>query len=275
MEFHFPISPQYRKYFDTSSKGKCLNIRVDYPDGAAPIASKMYFFYSNRLHEEPSLPPLPPVSPSLTPSIPVYFETITVSLTGSIHWLARSANVSISLGDPIQRVLQLLGEPDASFPRQTITKIRRTSRKKEGYAFNYFERGLDVLVDGDLHEVDKIRLYCNFPGHPLFNVYQRAKWAIMTDKPEQSFNQSEVSFGSRSPTPPLDDDLTDQIHTFSTLDDVCRVLGTPPEPLVHNPASASNPFGPSHFYLYDSIVFEVIRNNHINSITLHRDGRTE
>ncbi|KAL0208518.1 hypothetical protein P9112_011105 [Eukaryota sp. TZLM1-RC] len=268
MEFHFPIANQYQKYFEKSN----LNIRVDYPDGAAPVASKMKFFYSYKLEDEPKLPPLPPVSPSISPSNAVYFEQIGIDFKGTVTLMDRYPTVSLSLGEPLQRVLSIFGDPEATFPRQSGTGVRRSMKKKDGYVLNYFSRGIDILMDGVLHEVDMIRLFTNFPGHPLFNVYQRANFAIadtaVANREEETFTTEEKL--SNTPTPPLPKTEPSSSLLFSsTLDDLKVALGEPSEPLVHNPASSANPYGPSHFYVYDKSIFEVIRNGHLASLTLY------
>ncbi|KAL0221403.1 hypothetical protein RCL1_001257 [Eukaryota sp. TZLM3-RCL] len=245
-EFHFHIASQYTKFFTNTSKQKCMNLRVDYPDGAAPLAMRMLFFYSVKVNEEPLFPPLPAPSPSLVNTSFLYFQEVSINVDEHvIYWGSETCPTRISIGDPLHQITSILGEPEATYPRQAVGGIRRKAKKKEGYALNYFSLGLDLLIDGDTHEVEKVRVYSNVPGHPMFNVYQRVNFKVYKDTSTKS-----------------------AISVNSTFDDVVSVFGSSSEPLVHNPASASNPLGPCHFYSYPGVVFEVIRNGLVASVTL-------
>jgi len=46
------------------------------------------------------------------------------------------------------------------------------------YYWNYFDLGLDVLFDGENHDVQAIVLHTNCPGHAYFGLYRRANFFI-------------------------------------------------------------------------------------------------
>jgi len=73
----------------------------------------------------------------------------------------------------------------------------------EGYFYNYFQFGIDFLIDGVSHTVRKVVLHSNVPGSHLFQRYKRCPWEI------------EVPRG--------DAQASDLAHTVSTLD-----LSAPP-----------------------------------------------
>jgi len=45
-------------------------------------------------------------------------------------------------------------------------------------------------------------------------------------------------------------------------------LGPAGKPVVHNGGSNTNPFGPTLFYGYKDVIFEVMKNTHIASVCL-------
>lgn len=49
------------------------------------------------------------------------------------------------------------------------------------------------------------------------------------------------------------------------------IMGHPKgRPVIHNKEVTLNPFDPVHFYGYDGVIFEVMSNNHISSITIYQ-----
>ncbi|KZO94372.1 UPF0183-domain-containing protein [Calocera viscosa TUFC12733] len=63
------------------------------------------------------------------------------------------------------------------------------------YFYNYFQHGLDFLLDGETHRVIKIVIHSNVVGSALFQVYKRCPWQLIPV-------QRPSSPSSSSPPPP-------------------------------------------------------------------------
>jgi len=51
------------------------------------------------------------------------------------------------------------------------------------------------------------------------------------------------------------------------------VIGVQVEkPVIYNRSSNTNPFGSTYFYGFKGIIFEVMKNEHISSVTLYLDS---
>ncbi|TDL29548.1 hypothetical protein BD410DRAFT_758470 [Rickenella mellea] len=48
----------------------------------------------------------------------------------------------------------------------------------DAYFYNYFQHGIDFMLSGTSHLVQKIILHSNVPGSPMFQRYQRCPWEI-------------------------------------------------------------------------------------------------
>ncbi|KAF9515226.1 hypothetical protein BS47DRAFT_1342130 [Hydnum rufescens UP504] len=62
--------------------------------------------------------------------------------------------------------------------RMTIHAARGPQEPDEGYFYNYFQHGIDVLLSGTTHKVRKIILHSNVPGSYQFQRYKRCPWEI-------------------------------------------------------------------------------------------------
>ncbi|XP_057692348.1 UPF0183 protein C16orf70 homolog isoform X2 [Corythoichthys intestinalis] len=181
----------------------------------------------------------------------------------------RSLEKSIYFGDSCQKVLGALGSPHKVFYKsEDKMKIHSPSPHKQvpskcnDYFFNYFTLGVDILFDSTTHLVKKFVLHTNYPGHYNFNIYHRCyfKISIATKKG-----------GADSQT----DDCI--LTTYSKWDQIQELLGHPMEkPVVlHRSSSANNtnPFGSTFCFGLQRMIFEVMQNNHIASVTLYGPPR--
>uniref|UniRef100_A0A8P4K133 Phagosome assembly factor 1 n=1 Tax=Dicentrarchus labrax TaxID=13489 RepID=A0A8P4K133_DICLA len=168
----------------------------------------------------------------------------------------RSLERNIYFGDSCQDVLGALGSPHKVFYKsEDKMKIHSPSPHKQvpskcnDYFFNYFTLGVDILFDSTSHLVKKFVLHTNFPGHYNFNIYHRCDFKI-----------------------PL------VIKKGETWDQIQELLGHPMEkPVVlHRSSSANNtnPFGSTFCFGLQRMIFEVMQNNHIASVTLYGAPRT-
>ncbi|KAJ8941737.1 hypothetical protein NQ318_023333 [Aromia moschata] len=127
---------------------------------------------------------------------------------------------------------------------------RKITATKSDYFFNYFTLGLDILFDARSHYAKKIVLHTNYPGHYNFNMYMRCEFELSLE------------------------DIN--VTAYSHWNDICKKLTPSERPVVLNRASSTNttnPFGSTLCYGYQDIVFEVMPNHYIASLTMYGDGR--
>uniref|UniRef100_A0A665V4Z6 Chromosome 16 open reading frame 70 n=1 Tax=Echeneis naucrates TaxID=173247 RepID=A0A665V4Z6_ECHNA len=181
----------------------------------------------------------------------------------------RSLERSIYFGDSCQDVLGALGSPHKVFYKsEDKMKIHSPSPHKQvpskcnDYFFNYFTLGVDILFDSTTHLVKKFVLHTNYPGHYNFNIYHRCDFKIPLVIKKGTDSQTE--------------DCT--LTTYSKWDQIQELLGHPMEkPVVlHRSSSANNtnPFGSTFCFGLQRMIFEVMQNNHIASVTLYGAPRT-
>jgi len=76
-----------------------------------------------------------------------------------------------------------LGSPLRTFykedDRMTIHSVQGSQEKDDGYFYNYFQYGIDILLSGTTHTVKKIILHSNIPGSFMFQRYKRCPWEIV------------------------------------------------------------------------------------------------
>lgn len=106
----------------------------------------------------------------------------------------------------------------------------------------------------------KFVLHTNYPGHYNFNIYHRCEFKIpLAIKKENA------------------DDQTETCTTYSKWDNIQELLGHPVEkPVVLHRSSSpnnTNPFGSTFCFGLQRMIFEVMQNNHIASVTLYGPPR--
>ncbi|XP_028307244.1 phagosome assembly factor 1 isoform X1 [Gouania willdenowi] len=176
---------------------------------------------------------------------------------------------NIYFGNSCQDVLAALGSPHKVFYKsEDKMKIHSPSPHKQipskcnDYFFNYFTLGVDILFDSTSHLVKKFVLHTNFPGHYNFNIYYRCDFRIPI-----VIKKDGTSDGVDSQTEEC------ILTTYSKWDQIQELLGHPMEkPVVlHRSSSANNtnPFGSTFCFGLQKMIFEVMQNNHIASVTLY------
>ncbi|KAH0619488.1 hypothetical protein JD844_000148 [Phrynosoma platyrhinos] len=173
----------------------------------------------------------------------------------------------VYFGDSCQDVLSTLGSPHKVFYKsEDKMKIHSPSPHKQvpskcnDYFFNYFTLGVDILFDANTHKVKKFVLHTNYPGHYNFNIYHRCEFKIpLAIKRESTDSQMETC------------------TTYSKWDSIQELLGHPVEkPVVLHRSSSpnnTNPFGSTFCFGLQRMIFEVMQNNHIASVTLYGPAR--
>uniref|UniRef100_A0A2K6RHI5 CP070 protein n=1 Tax=Rhinopithecus roxellana TaxID=61622 RepID=A0A2K6RHI5_RHIRO len=213
------------------------------PHGAT--VKRMYIYSGNSLQDTKA--PIMPLSCFLGN---VYAESVDVLRDGTgpaglrLRLLAAGCGPGL-LADAKMRVFERSVYFGDSFPS-----------KCNDYFFNYFTLGVDILFDANTHKVKKFVLHTNYPGHYNFNIYHRCEFKIpLAIKKENADGQTETC------------------TTYSKWDNIQELLGHPVEkPVVLHRSSSpnnTNPFGSTFCFGLQRMIFEVMQNNHIASVTLY------
>jgi len=300
--FVFPIPLAYANLFDPQKSGDGTggsNNRTDdvnngntsnnrehimpmeFPDGTTPIATHVYV-YNGHDFRNPNLPQ-DFDHDSFADTIARYVNVIVgKGITVHNDLAASSEHKSISFYDTTQDVLMALGAPNniyykkhdklrihATKPKKSRTENENTNvghsdslsvtaddaASKEltavDYFYNYFSLGFDIMFNGQTHMVQKIILHTNFPGSKDFNIYVKCNFRILTNQFQNTEEKTYITADTK----------------FSQIQ---KLLHSEPlsKPLVNDATSASNPFGGTRFYAYPNCIFEIMKNDHINSVVL-------
>jgi hypothetical protein len=186
---------------------------------------------------------------------------------------------------------------------------KKVATVNSDYFFNYFTLGLDILFDSRHHRASKFMLHTNFPGHYDFNSYHRCAFTLRIGRIVSASNNI-ISGGSNgsgknntknsnqnpkspkmkknktmaleSPAVLLNnvenvnsdknwisvnyDSHWEEVNDFALPGCQDRVE----RPVVLTRSSSNNPFGSSLCYGVQDMIFEVLSNDHIASVTLYQ-----
>lgn len=274
VSFTFPIDSKFEPHY-VHGLGS-----LEFPSGSSPIVSRMSIYSGNSLADTKA-PPLPiqcfhgncyadcvKVLNSSGHVTGLQFQLVAEGTEfGKIHELRRRVvERAVSFGDTCQDVMSCLGSPcKVYYKAEDKMRIhspypyKLSQSNSSDYFYNYFTLGLDILFDACAHKVKKIILHTNFPGHYNFNMYHRCEFRINIHRGRKDGGQDEKNF---------------EISPYTKWDSVQDFLGKPVEaPVVLNRSSTtntSNPFGSTFCYSLQHMIFEVMQNNHIASVTLYQ-----
>jgi len=303
LSFEFPAETQ----FQPSYGGIRQELgRLQFPPGESPRVSKMYIYNGNSLRDcqSPALPAprYPVVYHDGVQVLRNQRETWGLRIRLSTFPDLRDINSSafqtrdVFFGDSVQDVVSAIGAPSRTFYKSedkmkihSPNAFKKAASHKSDYFYNYFTLGIDILVDARTNRVKKFVLHTNFPGHYNFNMYHRCQFELPLDYDGFSSHQHTTtgvggldlksldlnavgpsssgvpSFQPGSMTPV-------SISSFSRWDQISEKLKPSEKPVVLNRASSTNttnPFGSTFCYGYQDIIFEVMPNFHIASVTLY------
>ncbi|XP_050069817.1 PHAF1 protein CG7083 [Anopheles maculipalpis] len=273
LSFYFPVDSKLQPGY-AHGLGS-----LHFPSGASPVVSKMAIYSGVNVIDS-----RPPPLPLSCYHQQLYLEAATVLRSsahgtrglrlqlyteGSIRSLEprkQCLTREILFGDSCQDVASNLGAPSrVFFKSEDKMKIhspsahRRVQSKRSDFFFNYFTLGIDVLFDARTHKTKKIIMHTNFPGHYNFNMYHRCEF------------QLELAADKVTEDAPLDAPVT--ITAYSKWDTIASRLAPAERPVVlHRVGSTNtaNVFGSTFSYGYQDIIFEVMPNNYIASVTLYQ-----
>lgn len=285
LSFSFPVDSSKFQPRYTPSLGS-----RPFPNGSSPVVSKMSIYSGNSLADTrpPSLPMCCYYNHCYLDHLDILREnksTVGLKLYLNVEALGASKLLEmtkqtivrvVKFGDSCQEVTGALGSPNKVFYKaEDKMKIHSpnahklvTSRSSD-YFYNYFTLGLDILFDAKTHSVTKFILHTNYPGHYNFNMYYRCNFQIMLSK-ERTKSTESVSLDISEKFPHV-------INACTKWDTIQETLLKPNErPVVLNRASSTNttnPFGSTFCYGCQDMIFEVMPNNHIASVTLYHQSR--
>ncbi|KNC99074.1 uncharacterized protein SPPG_06021 [Spizellomyces punctatus DAOM BR117] len=231
ISFMFPIPDKYIPLQNIT------DLPLSFPDGTTPVLNRIYVYAGAEKWEDA-------VPPTLS-----QLEPITAELNHGIHIPQRDC--TLKFGAPAQDVLDALGKPEKILEKgEDKMKIFGVDVAEEcdggGYFWNYFSLGIDILFSGTTHTITKFILHTNFLGCWEFGEYTKCRFQVV------GFENGAV------------------IGCDDLWNDVQSTLPTPsPRPVVFNRGNHHNPFGSTWFYGFDGVVFEVMKNGYLASVTLY------
>ncbi|KAM3961464.1 PHAF1 protein CG7083 [Aphomia sociella] len=287
LSFYFPVDSKFEPGY-AHGLGS-----LQFPNGGSPVVSRTTIYHGSQHQLSSSgcgslcpapLPELPlscyrqqlhlrrcDVLRSATATLGLRLHMFTEGFGRSLEAAGCTAVRAIRFGDSCQRVARALGAPARLYYKadDKMRIHRPTARRRpppaSDYFFNYFTLGLDVLFDARTHQVKKFVLHTNYPGHYNFNMYHRCEFELAVQPDKCDPNSLVENRGAVA------------ITAYSKWEVVSRALRVCERPVVLNRASSTNttnPFGSTFCYGYQDMIFEVMSNNYIASITLYQPEGT-
>lgn len=277
LSFDFPIDSKFEPKY-AHGLGS-----LQFPNGASPVVARMCIYTGSSLNECRA-PPLPVTCFHGN----CFLECLEVlrenNVTKGLKFLLitegngqgkvldprkKLVERIVRFGDSCQDVVSALGCPSKVFWKsEDKMKIhmpeahKRVRSQSADYFYNYLTMGVDILIDASTHMVKKFILHTNYPGHFNFNMYCRCefKLPVVLEKSKPRLSQGD------------EEDLV--ITAYSKWSDVQSLLLRPEQrPVILNRSSStntSNPFGSTFCYGVHDIIFEVMQNQQIASVTLYQ-----
>jgi len=259
---------------------------LQFPNGASPVVTRMYIYTGNSL-QDTRAPPMPlhcfhgncyldslEVIREHNQTKALKFTLITEGNGPAKLSELRKVTCDrvVRFGDTCQDVVSALGCPSKTFYKaEDKMKIhspdahRLVRSRYSDYFFNYTTLGVDVLFDASVHRVKKFILHTNYPGHYDFNMYYRCEFSIPVEVEKTAALEGATVL-------PDTDTLSIDAHTkWSEIQGL--LLRPDRKPVVLNRASSTNttnPFGSTFCYGVQDMIFEVMQNSHIASVTVYQ-----
>jgi len=143
----------------------------------------------------------------------------------------------------------------------------RAPSKSLDYYYNYFYLGLDALFDGQTHLLQKIVLHLNPPTHERFSRYTRCFFQLVLEDKDPDADAIEEADPSHDAIPPQRACVDVRWQWPEIEEALCRVGLTKSKPLVMDQDGYTS-FGSTYFYGFPGLVFEVMQNGYLASLTV-------
>jgi hypothetical protein len=278
LSFQFKIDP---KLEPTYSHG-IGSLR--FPACASPIVSCLFIYSGSSYEDLASLPAVPVVcyhSSFFLEKLEIVREfeqtTLRFHLTADETCERRlrssdrfSCTRNVTFGDSCEDVMSSIGCPTKVYIKDedkmeihSPAAYKHRSKYSSDYFYNYTTLGVDILFDAKTHRVKKFILHTNFPGHFNFNVYYRCNFHIpinITNR--ESVGNVQTTEGLSKKVDICFDTKWSSIRQF--------LIKTETKPVILNQASGSNPFGSTFCYGFRDMIFEIMPNDHIASVTIYK-----
>lgn len=238
LSFIFYIDAQYQPCMLNDKLGS-----LQFLDGCSPVVSKILIYSENGLKND-----------SVHPSETKESVEILREKNETLGLNIKSLNVKIFFGDTCQDICTTLGAPNKIFFKaEDKMKIHCpnahrsvSAQRKSDFFFNYFTLGIDILFDASSYKAKKFVLHTNYPGHYNFNTYYRCQFNLNLNN--------------------------EHINAYSKWNEINANLEASEQPVVLNRTSSTNkinPFGSTFCYGVQDIIFEIMFNQFISSVTLY------
>lgn len=245
-------------------------------EGRAPLtASRLWVFASDASFETPIS-----VVPDLVEAVSVH-PGLGVKMSGKrLRFGAMPQDVFSDFGPPQQVcVKDMIQPPLDAFRIHSRTPLRPASLD---YYYNYFYLGMDVLFDGQTHLVQKIVLHTNLPTHERFSRYTRCFFQLQIEEsPLQLVGVEGTAMSSDDHEPEGKRSFAgvciDVRWLWPDIEEALQNAGfSKSRPLVMNQSDDSHTsFGSRYFYAFPGIIFEVMQNGYLASLTMFQVPTSE
>ncbi|ORY30675.1 hypothetical protein BCR33DRAFT_841603 [Rhizoclosmatium globosum] len=224
-------------------EGSSADLLLATPSEKSPVATRIYLFNPAASLTSVSIE-------AIKSAAPVELNTRTwIHAVPGRGLTFPSSSTSIPFNSPAQDVLMILGQPSDIFYKTLDTATNAESGDREYPVWNYFQLGLDVVMDVTGSMVERFVLHCNTPTHYSFGRYVKARFRMLLSH---------------------DGDRGHLIDASSSYNTVQKLLGPTQNHMVYNKAMGSSPFGGSEFFAYEGLIFEVVEGNQVASVVMFR-----
>eukprot|EP00052_Salpingoeca_macrocollata_P005392 m.47181 g.47181 ORF g.47181 m.47181 type:complete len:458 (+) comp14839_c0_seq1:94-1467(+) len=304
--FFFPVPAVHESIFAQGKTD--LTVDFLFPDGSDPILSNLCLFGGSdfeapdtppvsEVYRRCSLSPHYGQQVQVLPGHGLRFKGMGVE----VHFGDSCQTVITQLGPPSDVFYK-------SEDKMRIHSSRASTISCADFFYNYFSLGVDVLFDGTSLKAKKFVVHANVPGHFDFHRYDRCNFlvqlpahtsavrslnrhhssgdeagivsaTVVNQQPSAVMNPVSQELGgaeAQMSNVDLSDEAVEDLPSVSITplsrwDAVKDSLQSCGKPVVFNRApspNTTNPFGPTLFWGLSDLIFEVMANNYIVSITM-------
>lgn len=136
----------------------------------------------------------------------------------------------------------------------TMETLSKQCFTKYDYFLNYYDLGVDFLIDCDSKEVIRIILHTNLPAQPNFLVYKNCKFCF------KSLNSCSTEVGEAS---------VPEFAFYQPFEDIKQVVPCSSRPMIRNNDRFLNSFLYCTEHAEDRLIFEVAESGFLASLTIY------